>query len=234
MPDPRVDTHALLPLTLLPIAGYAQLACLIQAANVRSEPGSNPSKVYCAPPHDPKATRRSYFEFDSLFGVHSKDFLDPHCQHHHPGRPRRRCDRADQYHRVSIHLTAMPTLGQALTLLTCQRPKVQLMNGLRSLVLLLVVTISCGDRGNDSRHRGSVNRPAGIFWEAVAEAPAVRCETAIVRVDSRRLVWLGGPGDGTKSSPCSGPSVKQKLTPSRTFLHAHPERSDPPRAGHQL
>ena len=50
MPDPRVDTHALLPLTLLPIAGYAQLACLIQAANVRSEPGSNPSKVYCAPP----------------------------------------------------------------------------------------------------------------------------------------------------------------------------------------
>jgi hypothetical protein len=75
MPDPRVDTHALLPLTLLPIAGYAQLACLIQAANVRSEPGSNPSKVYCAPPHDPKAIQWSYFEFDSLFGVNSKDFL---------------------------------------------------------------------------------------------------------------------------------------------------------------
>ena len=46
MPDPGVGTYALLPLTLLPIAGYAQLACLIQAANVRSEPGSNPSKVF--------------------------------------------------------------------------------------------------------------------------------------------------------------------------------------------
>ena len=40
----KVGTHALLPLTLLPIAGYAQLACLIHAANVRSEPGSNPSQ----------------------------------------------------------------------------------------------------------------------------------------------------------------------------------------------
>ena len=49
MPEPRVGTHALLPLTLLPIAGYAQLACLIHAANVRSEPGSNPSKVYVEP-----------------------------------------------------------------------------------------------------------------------------------------------------------------------------------------
>ena len=47
MPDPWVDTHALLPLTLLPIAGFAQLACLIQTANVRSEPGSNPSQKYC-------------------------------------------------------------------------------------------------------------------------------------------------------------------------------------------
>src|SRR5476651_1633561 len=47
MPDPGVGTYALLPLTLLPIAGYAQLACLIHAANVRSEPGSNPSKVFC-------------------------------------------------------------------------------------------------------------------------------------------------------------------------------------------
>ena len=45
MPDPRVDTHALLPLTLLPIAGYAQLACLIHAANVHSEPGSNPLSI---------------------------------------------------------------------------------------------------------------------------------------------------------------------------------------------
>ena len=47
MPDPRVNTHALLPLTLLPpLLGFAQLACLIHAANVRSEPESNPSKVY--------------------------------------------------------------------------------------------------------------------------------------------------------------------------------------------
>ena len=47
MLGPKVGTHALLPLTLLPIAGYAQLACLIHAANVHSEPGSNPSKVFC-------------------------------------------------------------------------------------------------------------------------------------------------------------------------------------------
>ena len=30
--------------------GFARLACLIHAANVRSEPGSNPSKVFATPP----------------------------------------------------------------------------------------------------------------------------------------------------------------------------------------
>ena len=45
IPDPRVDTHALLPLTPVPpLLGFPRLACLIHAANVRSEPGSNPSK----------------------------------------------------------------------------------------------------------------------------------------------------------------------------------------------
>src|SRR5882672_6946386 len=31
--------------------GFVRLACLIHAANVRSEPGSNPSKCYALPPH---------------------------------------------------------------------------------------------------------------------------------------------------------------------------------------
>ena len=45
IPNPRVDTHALLPLTPVPpLLGFPRLACLIHAANVRSEPGSNPSK----------------------------------------------------------------------------------------------------------------------------------------------------------------------------------------------
>jgi hypothetical protein len=45
IPDPRVGTHALLPLTPVPpLLGFPRLACLIHAANVRSEPGSNPSK----------------------------------------------------------------------------------------------------------------------------------------------------------------------------------------------
>ncbi len=34
----------------LPCGRFPRLACLIHAANVRSEPGSNPSKVFCYPP----------------------------------------------------------------------------------------------------------------------------------------------------------------------------------------
>jgi len=34
------------PLRRFPIAGFPRLACLIHAANVRSEPGSNPSKCF--------------------------------------------------------------------------------------------------------------------------------------------------------------------------------------------
>lgn len=50
IPDPGVGTHALLPLTPVPpLLGFPRLACLIHAANVRSEPGSNPSKVYWLP-----------------------------------------------------------------------------------------------------------------------------------------------------------------------------------------
>ena len=50
MPDPRIGR----PRTPAPSAasppcgGFARLACLIHAANVRSEPGSNPSKVSSA------------------------------------------------------------------------------------------------------------------------------------------------------------------------------------------
>ena len=47
IPNPKVGTHALLPLTPVPpLLGFPRLACLIHAANVRSEPGSNPSKVF--------------------------------------------------------------------------------------------------------------------------------------------------------------------------------------------
>jgi hypothetical protein len=50
IPDPRVGTHALLPLTPVPpLLGFPRLACLIHAANVRSEPGSNPSKCIAKP-----------------------------------------------------------------------------------------------------------------------------------------------------------------------------------------
>ena len=50
IPGPRVGTHALLPLTPVPpLLGFPRLACLIHAANVRSEPGSNPSKLYASP-----------------------------------------------------------------------------------------------------------------------------------------------------------------------------------------
>src|SRR5438105_9139523 len=38
------------PLRRFPIAGFPRLACLIHAANVRSEPGSNPSKVFVTHP----------------------------------------------------------------------------------------------------------------------------------------------------------------------------------------
>ena len=47
IPNPGVGTHALLPLTPVPpLLGFPRLACLIHAANVRSEPGSNPSKSF--------------------------------------------------------------------------------------------------------------------------------------------------------------------------------------------
>ena len=47
IPNLRVGTHALLPLTPVPLLlGFPRLACLIHAANVRSEPGSNPSNVF--------------------------------------------------------------------------------------------------------------------------------------------------------------------------------------------
>ena len=50
IPDPAVGTHALLPLTPVPpLLGFPRLACLIHAANVRSEPGSNPSNVFAKP-----------------------------------------------------------------------------------------------------------------------------------------------------------------------------------------
>ena len=45
MLNPGVGTHTLLPLSPLPpLLGFVRLACLIHAANVRSEPGSNPSQ----------------------------------------------------------------------------------------------------------------------------------------------------------------------------------------------
>ena len=49
IPGPRVDIHALLSLSPLEYSRRslsARLACLIHAANVHSEPGSNPSIVY--------------------------------------------------------------------------------------------------------------------------------------------------------------------------------------------
>ena len=47
MPDPKVGTHTLLPLTLLPpLLGFAQLACLIHAANVRSEQDQTLQKYF--------------------------------------------------------------------------------------------------------------------------------------------------------------------------------------------
>ena len=50
IPNPGVGTHALLPLTPVPpLLGFPRLACLIHAANVRSEPGSNPSKCIVTP-----------------------------------------------------------------------------------------------------------------------------------------------------------------------------------------
>ena len=52
IPNPKVGTHALLPLTPVPpLLGFPRLACLIHAANVRSEPGSNPSSFYCSHPY---------------------------------------------------------------------------------------------------------------------------------------------------------------------------------------
>lgn len=47
IPNPEVGTHALLPLTPVPpLLGFPRLACLIHAANVRSEPESNPSSFF--------------------------------------------------------------------------------------------------------------------------------------------------------------------------------------------
>src|SRR5438105_933519 len=59
-------THALLPLSPLTPElprGFVRLACLIHAANVRSEPGSNPSIMLAsgeaaAPPCQPESTAR--------------------------------------------------------------------------------------------------------------------------------------------------------------------------------
>ncbi len=51
IPDPRADIHALLslsPLTSVLLPWSVRLACLIHAANVHSEPGSNPSIVVSA------------------------------------------------------------------------------------------------------------------------------------------------------------------------------------------
>lgn len=160
MPDPRVDTHALLPLTLLPIAGYAQLACLIQAANVRSEPGSNPSKVYCAP-----AEAGVNFEFDSLFGVYSKNFPDP---------PLHDLAVASKLAgtRVSIHLTAMTHSRSGSY--AAHLSKTESVVGVRLATTFPHFSsqpFPVGDRGNDSRQRGSVNRAGGFFWEAVARCP---------------------------------------------------------------
>gem|GEM_PF-1894788 len=51
------------------IAMSARLACLIHAANVHSEPGSNPSKV-CLPKVSP---RRLAKKVQSLFAILVKD-----------------------------------------------------------------------------------------------------------------------------------------------------------------
>ena len=51
IPNFRVGTHALLPLTPVPpLLGFPRLACLIHAANVRSEPESNPSSFFVSRP----------------------------------------------------------------------------------------------------------------------------------------------------------------------------------------
>src|SRR4051812_16823474 len=64
--SPGQVTHALLPLSPLPPGlppGFVRLACLIHAANVRSEPGSNPSWITpprgCDPPPVPGPHRGS-------------------------------------------------------------------------------------------------------------------------------------------------------------------------------
>jgi hypothetical protein len=71
VPVPGADGHALL--TLSPLYSsedfHVRLACLIHAANVRSEPGSNPSKKCSFKRHPSRisATRRSHRSHDEWF-----------------------------------------------------------------------------------------------------------------------------------------------------------------------
>ena len=76
IPNPKVGTHTLLPLTPVPpLLGFPRLACLIHAANVRSEPGSNPSSFYWTTPTALRQRRGYLVEFNLLVArfVDSKD-----------------------------------------------------------------------------------------------------------------------------------------------------------------
>jgi hypothetical protein len=63
------------PLRRFPLAGFPRLACLIHAANVRSEPGSNPSSFFIEPHRHLAAATRNLVEFNLLVArlVDSKD-----------------------------------------------------------------------------------------------------------------------------------------------------------------
>ena len=89
--------------------GHPRLACLIHAANVRSEPGSNPSKVFSSPP-----CGRHISSVWTVVQYDSKNLSDPVTSAFASITFQTRMGRTSQRHFAPPH---------RLTPTTCQRPK---------------------------------------------------------------------------------------------------------------
>ncbi len=167
---------------------------------------------------------RSYFEFDSLFGVYSKNFPDTHCPHHTPGRPATWCERADRYQ------SEYPPYGDAHSRSGSYAAH---LSKTESSARKRLASTRLASR----RHRcrwatgGMIVAPMGLstrrcvfFGKGYLHPPEMCSDAAIIRVDSRRLVWLGGPGDGRKSITMLRPPGQAK-TPVLTDLSRCPPRT---------
>ena len=109
MPDPRVGC----PRLTAPYAGsphcwgFPRLACLIHAANVRSEPGSNPSRVY-----QPSPLREVSIRFEAAVVRSLLKVLSDQTSRSRTGRGK---------HRVRRTFGSTPHLQAPYQPPTCQR-----------------------------------------------------------------------------------------------------------------